>query len=245
MKFRDTSLIVTLYTRDLGRISVIAKGARQKAAKGGGVPDAMSHLSTVIYWHEHRDLHLLSRWEVVRGNRRMTESMDRMAVGLGAVELLDAVSYHEETRGALYGLLENVLEAANSASRNIGSLLPFFQMQLLCRLGFQPSIDRCRICQSDLTGSGPGTGSVLLEPERGTVVCASCQPQLRAEGSISAGTLRTLQRLLHIGDAHEATALAMLPGIRQEVLSSLHSLLQYHAEGVRPSKSDAVFASLG
>jgi DNA repair protein RecO (recombination protein O) len=246
MKFRDTSLIVTLYTRELGRLSVLAKGARERAAKGGGVPDVMSRLSAVVYWHEHRDLHLLSRWEVLRRNRRITESMDRLSVGMSAVELLDAVSYHEENRGVMFELLEDVLEEADTASRNILSLTPYFQMQVLAALGFRPGIDQCRRCHTDLTVSSPQDPfGVLLEPGGGTIVCAACEPHPRPEGNLSMGALRTLQRLLRASGAHEATALAMVPRVRHEVGSSLNTLLRHHAEGMRPLKTGAVFASLG
>jgi len=244
MKYRDTSLIATLYTRDLGRISVIAKGVREKASRFGGLPDVTAQLAVVLYWHEGRDLQLMSRWELETRTSHITDSMERIAVAFGAIELIDAVSHHEEARGSFYSLLANVLDAANGAPRNIASLLPYFQMQVLAGLGFRPGIVTCRVCGRDLSEGEIEGGGVSFEPERGSVVCFACRPASPGERYLSGGALRTLQRLLRFGSANDVAELAMIPCIRQEVSSALQTLLLTHVEGTRPSKSEAVFASL-
>lgn len=244
MKYRDTSQIATLYSRDLGRISVIAKGVRAKGARFGGVPDVMGQLSVVLYWHEHRDLHLLSRWEAKGRTSRITEEMERMAVGIGAVELIDAVSLHEEPRGAFYGLLADVLDAADRVPRNLPSLLPYFQLQVLAGLGFRPDFESCRKCGRDLTEGPLEGGEVVFEPERGSVACPACVSAPGESQKLSGGALRTMQQLLRCSSPTAVADLAMLTTIRQEVSTALHTLLHAHVEGVRPLKSEAVFASL-
>ncbi len=244
MKYRETSQIVTLYSRDLGKLSVIAKGIREKASRFGGLPDAMAQLSIVVYWHEHRDLHLLSRWELRRKTSHLTEDIDRMAVGLGAIELIDAVSLHEANRGAFFDLLTEVLDAADGVSRNLATLLPYFQMQVLAGLGFRPGIEGCRKCGRDLTEGEIEGGEVAFEHERGTVACLPCASQSSGGGTLSGGALRTMQQLLRIESPMAAADLAMLPTIRREVSASLHTLLLTHVAGVRPLKSEAVFASM-
>ncbi len=244
MKYRDTSQIATIYSRELGRLSVIAKGVREKAGRFGGVPDVLAQLSVVLYWHEQRDLHLLSRWELRRKTSHITEDMERMAVGLGAIELIDAVSFHEEHRGVFFELLTDVLGAADEVTRNMASILPYFQMQVLAGLGFRPGIELCRKCGRDLTEGEIEGGEVEFEHERGTVACLPCASQSSGYGNLTGGALRTMQQLIRIGSPFAAADLAMSPKTRQEVSAALHTLLLTHVEGLRPLKSEAVFAAL-
>ncbi len=244
MKYRDTSQIATLYSRDLGRISVIVKGVREKAARFGGIPDVMGFLSVVVYWHEDRDLHLLSRWELKRKASHLTEDMERMAAGLGAIELIDAVSHHEEHRGAFFDLLSDLLDAADRVPRNMTSILPYFQLQVLSGLGFRPGLELCRRCGRDLTSGELEEGEVEFEPGRGTVSCAPCASHEQGNTRLSGGALRTMQRLLRLASPASAADLAMDIKTRNEVSSAIHTLLLTHVEGVRPLKSEAVFSAL-
>jgi hypothetical protein len=86
---------------------------------------------------------------------------------------------------------------------------------------------------------------VTFEPEHGSVVCLACRPATPGERFLGGGALRTLQRLLNFGSAHDVADLAMIPRVRQEVTSALQTLLLTHVEGARPLKTEAVFASLG
>ena len=52
MKYRETSLIVTLYTDLFGKVSVVVKGARQPKGKYGTVLQPMAHIRAVIYRKE-------------------------------------------------------------------------------------------------------------------------------------------------------------------------------------------------
>jgi hypothetical protein len=61
----DTSRIVTVYTRDHGLRKLVAKGARKTPSRFGYALEPLSRSRFVIYLKPDRDLHLLSRAEVV------------------------------------------------------------------------------------------------------------------------------------------------------------------------------------
>ena len=60
MDFRDSSKIVTFYTRSFGKLKGIAKGARQMKSKFGAALEPITRVSLVLYKKEHRDLQLIS-----------------------------------------------------------------------------------------------------------------------------------------------------------------------------------------
>jgi DNA repair protein RecO (recombination protein O) len=59
MKYRDTSKIVTLFTKNYGKLSAVAKGARDRNLRFGSALDSLSHVQVVLYKKEGADLHLL------------------------------------------------------------------------------------------------------------------------------------------------------------------------------------------
>ncbi|HEX9007552.1 MAG TPA: DNA repair protein RecO [Bacteroidota bacterium] len=262
MKYRDSSRIATLYTRSSGKMSVIAKGARERASRFGDPLDVLGYVAALVYYKEHRDLQLLARCDVRRPFRRLSEDMERMAAALAVVELLNAVTHDEEENPPLFELLVGTLEAIDTAARNVASPRLFFELHLLTALGFRPNLTTCFQCGLPLwglpvsglpvsgtplpapAGGSEGPATFTLNPAAGGVYCADCTARGMGFESVSAGTVRSLQLLQGLDDPRDAARIAMSPQIRAEVAATLRRFLQSHVEGLRPSKSEAVFASL-
>ena len=62
--------------------------------------------------------------------------------------------------------------------------------------------------------------------------------------TLSAGALRSLQHLQALGGPADAARIALSLQVRADVAATLRRLLQSHVEGLRPLKSEAVFAAL-
>ena len=76
MKYRETSKIVTFYTKEAGKISGIVKGARQSKNKYGSTLEPMSYVSLVFYQNEKRDLQMVSSCDWVKTFRYLMEDID-------------------------------------------------------------------------------------------------------------------------------------------------------------------------
>ena len=85
MKYRETSKIITFYTRDFGKVKAIAKGARQPKNKFGSSLEPMSYVLVVLYRKEHRDLQLISQCDLIKTFRHLSEDLDKMAVCMSAI----------------------------------------------------------------------------------------------------------------------------------------------------------------
>lgn len=59
--YRETSKIITFYSRSHGKIKGIAKGVRSSKTKWGGALQSMAMLSIMFYYKENRTLHLVSQ----------------------------------------------------------------------------------------------------------------------------------------------------------------------------------------
>ncbi len=242
MNFRDSSRILTLYTKEFGKLSVLAKGARTQKSKFGGAIEPLSYVTAVLYKKESHDLHLLSHCDIVRPFRSLTDDLERMAAAMAVVELLQAVSHGEERNHPMFDLLVHSLESINSATKNAINALYVFEVRLLEILGFRPEFGRCAEC-------GRATDEVQSEMltvnlSEGGVYCPTCSAKGRGLEMISQGAVNTLRRMQELSDISSATRIVLTPVMHNEIRTTLRRYLQTHVEGLKALKSEAVFAAI-
>ena len=75
--FRSSSLIITFFTRDFGKIRGIAKGVRQENQTRAAVYELFTRLEIIYYEKLRSDLHLVSDAAILESLRRTLESLRR------------------------------------------------------------------------------------------------------------------------------------------------------------------------
>lgn len=136
IKYSETSLILTFYTKDQGKISLIAKGARNPKSKFVGSLEPATYASIVYYHKDSRDLQLLSEIEIIQSNSSIIENLRKSAVAMAILNLVDSTLTEVEPNEDVYGLLVNTLSALNSEKQDV-ALLWYFEIQLLKMIGFE------------------------------------------------------------------------------------------------------------
>jgi DNA repair protein RecO (recombination protein O) len=240
MKYRETSKIVRLYTREFGKLSVIAKGARDRKSKFRSALDPMNRVACVIYKNENRELQLLSQCDVVSAFRHLSEDMEKMRAAMAAIELIAVVTHDEEANDPLYALLVEMLETVNDATNDASVALYYFEMKLADILGFKPELYECSYCAKETSEETAKGFSV----SGSGVVCSECSENSSAANKISAGTLKVLQRLQHAEKLESVLRIQLSRVTKAEVHDVLRRHLQNHIEGFRGLKSEEVFAAI-
>ena len=96
MKYRDTSQIITLFSREHGKLSVVAKGIRNRQKGGAGGAEPMTCVRAVVYKKPGKELHLMSQCDRLPVFRGLADDLKRMAGGMAAVELTNLSKPPEE-----------------------------------------------------------------------------------------------------------------------------------------------------
>lgn len=135
--FKETSLVVELFTRDFGRIAVVAKGARRPRSALRGVLLAFQPL--LASWAGKGEVHTLIRaeWHGVYQPLRGLA----LICGFYLNELLlKLMTRHDAHEGlfATYAATLGALETANEPS----IVLRSFEKELLRELGYAMTLDR-------------------------------------------------------------------------------------------------------
>lgn len=135
-KFGDSSKILTLFSRDSGRLSILAKGARQKKNKFRIVLEPLNIISITYYKRPNRDLHLLSSAEVKLPLTKIFDSYDNLSAGLAIMEMLYYSIQEQMCYEELYYKTIQVLKKLDSLECNPFAILVNYQIYLANSLGF-------------------------------------------------------------------------------------------------------------
>jgi len=139
IKYSETSLIVTVYTQEFGKIGLIAKGARNPKSKFVGSLEPSTYVSLIYYHKDGRDLQMLSEVEPIRSNSSIIKSIRKVAVAFAMVNLVDSVVSDSESNEELFVLLCDALSTLNDSEMDI-PILWYFEINLLRQIGFEIDI---------------------------------------------------------------------------------------------------------
>ncbi len=137
-KYGDTSKIITLYTKDFGKLSVIAKGARNYTSKFRGLLETMNYLSVIIYLKENRELQFLSHAEYRKSFPHIVKDFKKLQIAYSTIEILKKSVFEYEVVNGSTELLLSVFEKLDVAKSNIPNYYLYFQMNLAKLLGLSP-----------------------------------------------------------------------------------------------------------
>lgn len=147
-KFGDTSKIVCAFTKEFGKISLLAKGARNPKSKFGGALDQISQCNVTFYRKPNRDLYVLSKAEITASRRRLSESYERLTAALALAESVETSQEAGERNTDIFDLLAEALDALNVAESNEYSIVAAFQIRLAQIMGFAMTTRIRGVCEA-------------------------------------------------------------------------------------------------
>jgi DNA repair protein RecO (recombination protein O) len=228
IEFSETSLIVTLFTEDFGKVGALAKGARRPKGPFEGALDLMA-LARIVLIHKTSDaLDLLTEAKLVRRFRSAQRDLARLYAGYYVAELLAELTEPGDPHRDLFLAADATLFALDEGAAVPETLLRF-ELATLREVGHLPSLDQCVVCGRPVTADK----RVAFGMTAGGVLCDDCRSGRRSVVSISGEVLRALR--VFSGD--ENLDAAMDPAIRGELRAVMSNYFA-HVLGRRLKLSD-------
>jgi DNA repair protein RecO (recombination protein O) len=199
--WRETSLWLEVFTLDLGKVALLAKGARRRKQSGALQPFQPLWLC----WRGKSELGALSAAEVCQPGFPLVGSA--LYCGLYLNELLCRLLKRYDPHPALYGAYLKTL-ADLSLGHELEACLRRFEVQLLTEIGYGLILDH----EVEYGAKIDPDACYRYDPERG--------PLLDAQGWLHGRTLLALRQ------GHLES-----PEVRREAKRLLRQLIDYRLEG--------------
>lgn len=214
----EADRIVTLFTKELGRVDAVVKGVRRTKSRWGGRLEPFGLVDLVLF--RGRSLFTVTSAQLVGANIRLREDREAMAAAALACEASAGLFAEAEPEERAFNLLARTLREADvgfaGPARRAPLVLGAF-IKLLGEAGYLPVLDQCAAC-----GATDGL-ALAFSAARGGLVCERC---LHEGVPITPVAVAALRQALGLPLAE----LRALPGDEavEEALRHLHALYAYH-----------------
>lgn len=225
----ESSRTIALFTRDFGRMALIDKGGRSIASKRGRIIP-FARLELTFYSSDRESSGYIRDCEALQVFSFEKEgTLGRLAYGSAACELLNLLLPEEEPQPALYVYVVSYLDHLVDTDRKaLPSLFIAFFLRLMSHLGFRPSLAYCAGCHKPADEFIHNGDKVLFSPDRGGVICPSCQTPGEYYIPLPAEGVRVLSSL-QTASLSEAATIAISYDISALLLEALTKFLSFHA----------------
>ena len=226
-KFQETSKIAVLFTRDFGKIPLIAKGTRKTDSKLGGILETSNLLSIIFYYKPGRNVHLIKECDIIEPFIKIRDDFQKMTICYAIIEVLNRTIVEEDPNKNLFVLLVKTLESLNNTNKNNMNIYWYFVLKLLDILGFNINFSTCNECSKTLAAN-----EAHFTIEKGGLLCKKCLSSNNIDTIISPDTFRILCKLQEIP---VSSIYNLKPSKRNsiEINEILHRFMRYHVEGFR------------
>ena len=225
--FSETSRVVTFFTREFGRISALAKGAKRLKGPFEAAIDLLSECQIVFIRKSSNSLDLLTEARLVQRFRPGRDGLIGLYGGYYVAELLASLTEEYDPHPSLFDETISTLEALASDSNSLVAIIRF-ELCVLREIGQLPTFELCAVCESPTTS--PGKYAYWVN--QGGLICPSCRKQNYEQNLIQAGTVAILRKLSE-AQSQTAARLAISPVQIQE-LRRITTSSVCHVLGRRP-----------
>lgn len=234
----EADLIVSLFTREYGKVRGVAKSAAKSRKRFGGALEPMTLARAWLVERPRQELVRLDQLEIIRSPLSAAIDQPRLAVLSFFTEVLEEALPEHDPQETVFRLIASVLEhsmAVRSDTIQPWMPLTYFSLWMTRLMGLLPDIAHCTVCGEPLH-----PGEVYFNSHADGLFC----PLHRAANPVllSAESWQTAMRMLR----SPASAFAEEPWSRrraQDLRRFAVHVLERHLE--RKLRSAEALARLG
>jgi DNA repair protein RecO (recombination protein O) len=190
VEFSETSSVVTLFSREFGKVRGLAKGARRLKGPFESALDLLA-LCRIVFLRKSSDaLDLLTEAKLEKRFRPTARDLSSLYAGYYVAELLNELTDDADPHPDLFDSAVATLAELERREVALAPLVLRFELAALSSLGHLPSLDACVECGRQVEP----VGRIAFGLGSGGVLCTQCRPGARQVVLIHAGTLKLLAR---------------------------------------------------
>ncbi|MBU4511436.1 DNA repair protein RecO [bacterium] len=224
MEYEEADKIVTIFTKDYGKITAIGKGVRKTKSKFGSSLEILTHSIFLIY--KGRNIDIVSQTEILESFFSTSKEVIKFAFAANCVEIVNKLTEDGEINIGLFNLLKEVLHYLRES--NDPKLLNLsFKWQAMSILGYRPSLNLCCRCNKSVEDQKE---MHFFNTREGGLVCNNCITKDKEECIEVSFYFAKLVRKILITPLSTISN-ATIPGKKMKELEKITDLyIAYHSE---------------
>lgn len=186
--YGETNKIVTLWTREWGKVAVMARGAKKPSSRLSSVTQLFTYGYYLV--QKSRGVGSLHQGEVIDSLRGIRENIFATAYASYIVELTDKITDEQRPNPYLFELLLQTLKYMNDGL-DLEIITYIYEMKMLNVMGLYPSLDHCAVCKQT-------EGKFSFSVKEGGFLCHRCEATDPHRLPLSSAAVKLLRLFYHL-----------------------------------------------
>ena len=186
---KESDYILTLLTDALGRVSVVARGARRRTSRIAAGCELLAFSELVLYqrgsWYYLDEASTITLFDGVR------QDVELLSLASYFAEMAECVTAEDEPSPEILSLLLNALYALSELHKPQSIVKAAFELKLLALSGYEPLLDGCAVCGAH------NPKAPVFDARQGVLLCAEHAPRGAEElCALDAGSFAAMRHVL-------------------------------------------------
>lgn len=219
--YKDSDKLLTVLTRDFGKITVKACGVKSSRSKSKAASQILTFSELSLY--EQQGRYTLRESVVKEMFPELREDITLLSLASYFIQLTETVAQENDPMPELLSLLLNALYALSRLKKPQVMVKAVFELRLACIAGFLPDLHACAVCGKQ--------EAEFFNVSQGVLQCASCRTD-RLDGirlPVSSATCQAM-RYITACDAKRLFSFALSEENMQQLSHVTESYLMLRLE---------------
>ncbi len=211
----ESDRMLTLFTRELGKVQALAKGVRKVRSRKAGHVEPFSRVTMLLA--RGRSFYILTQAEAVNLHSALRDDLILIGYASYIVELLDRFTHDEEQQNLFYRLLANSLARLNRG-HDPKLVTRYYEIHALDFVGYRPQLVICAHCKVEILPEDQ-----FISGSQGGVLCPNCGRASREARPISMQGLKYIRHFQRSN--YQNASRAQIP---EEIYDEIERLMYYY-----------------
>ncbi|MDR0879279.1 MAG: DNA repair protein RecO [Clostridioides sp.] len=188
VKYKENDVILTIFTRKLGKVSAIAKGARRVKSPLLSSSQLFSYSNFTL--KQQGNMYRVAQADTIKNFYNISYDFDAFSYASYVVRLVENSIFENQTNLRLFILLAQVLYLFTASKADKKYLTSVFELKFLDFTGFRPVVDSCVACGANKYGR------YVFNVEAGGIICSDCSENFEQNMKVDPTTVKLMQYIL-------------------------------------------------
>ncbi len=190
----ETDRLVSVYTKDFGRIKAVAKGAKRSLKRFGSGLEPFTHIEIYFADNENSGLARLENCRIINTYPEIASDLKMVAYGSYLLELVNMFTPERQKNPRIFYLLNYFIKLLSGGNLR-ESMLRLFEHRFFMLTGYMPQFLQCVGCGESFSLER----NYMFSVNRGGIVCSNCRSSGHGLIPLSNGTIRLFQKAKDFG----------------------------------------------
>lgn len=226
MDYGEGHKIISVYTREAGRMSVMARGAKKLKSRHGAITQLFTYGQFVVY--KSGQMGTLNAGEIIDSHQKLREDLMKGAYAAYLAEMAEKLTGEMEPNSMLFEQLLAAFKGIEEGKPPY-AISHIMEMKMLMLSGYLPELDQCVSC-------GREDGEMAFSITGGGILCPSCRARDPQAIGIGPGTLKLL-RLFRQVDLRRLGQIEIKPVTETQLKICMRGLMDTYLDARWKSRS--------